>query len=103
MKERSKGRAGTGTAPQVIPGGVVRDLVDRNEQKIEELERELAAAVREAQEAELRVAILSGAEHPVPPDPGAPGSNGTSAGGNGQAAGRPRTTVVTRPRPSEAG
>jgi hypothetical protein len=103
VKGRSKGRARTGTTPPVIPGGVVRDLVDRNEKRIEELERELAAAVREAQEAELRVAILSGSEHPVQPGPRAPGSNGTSTGGNGHGAGRPRTTVVTRPRPTEAG
>ncbi len=92
MKKRSKDKVGRDAAPEIIPGAVVRDLVDRNEQRIEELEHELATAARRAEEAELRVAVLSGDEHPVHPN-----------GSNSRAAGPPRTTVVARSRPQEAG
>ncbi len=92
MKKRTKAKARRNAAPEIIPGAVVRDLVDRNEQKIEGLQHELATAVRHAEEAELRVAVLSGDERSVHP-----------GGSNGRAAGPPRTTVVTRSRPQEAG
>ena len=103
MKKRSKDNGRPGPAPKLIPGGVVRDLVDGNERRIAELEADLASAVRRAEEAELRVALLSGTDHAGPPDGGSPGANGSSAGRNGHAATPPRTTVVRRPRPPAAG
>ena len=107
----------------MIPAAVVRDLVDSNEQTIEQLRQELAKELREAEEAELRVAVLSGDAGSVPRDGGAPapdgrspgtggepgGSSGGGPGGPGGSSGgpgpsdRPRTTVVTRPRPQGAG
>ena len=77
----------------MIPGAVVRDLMDSNEQRIAALERELEAALEEAEEAEGRVARLAT-------------SNRSDAGSEPRATARrrrrngpPRTTVVTRPRP----
>ncbi len=112
----------------VIPGTVVRQLVDRNEREIEGLLRELEAALAEADEAERLVAghpaatllgLEFGAFAPVDVDTRtaatftAPsrvtGSAATSAAATSGAATvtrrptsatRARTTVVVRPRPS---
>lgn len=79
----------------MIPGAIVRDLVDSNEQRIAELQRELEAVVHEADEAERRVAGMTG--------PGPSNTNGSDAGpkdpGDHGRPGPPRTTVVTRARP----
>jgi hypothetical protein len=81
-------------APEVIPGAVVRDLVDSNEQRIAELQRELELAVDEADEAERGVAGMTA--------PGPSSANGSEAGpkdpGDHGRPGPPRTTVVTRAR-----
>lgn len=92
MKKRAGAKADGKPAPEAIPAAVVQDLVDANEQRIEELQRQLIAAVRRAEEAELRVALLAGDERSVHAD-----SN------NGPGAAPPRTTVVTRSRPPGAG
>ena len=85
-----------GVGSDVISGAVVRDLVSRNEQEIEGLLRVLDEALREAEEAERRVAAHPAAslvadeavETPaVVPSTGAPPGRS-----------RPRTTVDPRPR-----
>ncbi|MGD0391935.1 MAG: hypothetical protein ABSC41_04770 [Acidimicrobiales bacterium] len=96
MKKPAGAKGRRAEVPEAVPAAVVRDLVDRNEQTIEQLRQELAKELRAAEEAELRVAVLSGDARSVPSDGGAPGPGGGSAG-------RPRTTVVTRPRPQGAG
>jgi hypothetical protein len=78
----------------VIPGAVVRDLMDNNEQRIAALERELAAALEEAEEAEGRVAGLSALKRSHTAS-----EAHTTAPGDRRRNGPPRTTVVTRPRP----
>jgi hypothetical protein len=103
VKKRTEAKARQAEVPETIPAAVVRDLVDGNERTIEQLGRELAAALREAEEAELRVAVLSGDAPPVPSGGGVTGPDGGLPGADGGPAGRPRTTVVTRPRPQGAG
>jgi hypothetical protein len=90
VKKRPAAQARSG--PEAIPGAVVQDLVQRNERQIDGLRRELDAALEVAEEAEERAAALSGT-----PPPGAP-PDGTS--GYGKHSQRPRTTVVTRPKPT---
>jgi len=72
----------------LIPAAVVRELVDRNERRIDDLKRQLDQARAEADEAERRVLARSGTE-PAPLE-AAP----TPPGGSPD---RPRTTVVARP------
>ncbi len=96
MRRRRSGDRPAGA--EVIGAAVVRDLIERNEQEIEVLGRTLEAALREAEEAEQRVAARSGgAPLPVPPDDGARGPGETAPGQRPEAAPRARTTVVTRP------
>ena len=80
----------------MIPGPVVRDLMDSNEQRIAALERELNLALQEAEEAEGRVAVLSGSPSNGPNAGSGPES---AAPGDARRNGPPRTTVVSRPRP----
>ncbi len=80
MKERSGAKARSGAVPEVIPAAVVRDLVDRNEQTIAQLHHELSEAQREAEEAELRVAMLSREAGSGPSDGDAGGSDRAAAG-----------------------
>lgn len=74
MKKRAEATARRAEVAEVIPAAVVRDLVDSNERTIEQLRQELAKELREAEEAELRVAVLSGDAGSVPrrwcPGPG---------------------------------
>lgn len=78
--------------PDVIPGAVVRHLVERSEREIDVLRQQLEAARRQADDDEARVAGLPGA---LPP----PRRAGGPTEGAGSTA-RPRTTVVSRPRSS---
>jgi hypothetical protein len=109
VKKRAEAKARQAEVPAAIPAAVVRDLVDSNERTIEQLRQELATELREAEEAELRVAVLSGDVGSVPSDGGAPGPDDGSSGASGSTSGgpgpsgRPRTTVVTRPRPQGTG
>ncbi len=98
MKERSGAKARSGAVPEVIPAAVVRDLVDRNEQTIAQLHHELSEAQREAEEAELRVAMLSREAGSGPSDGDAGGSDRARPDAGGRPAAPPRTTVVRRPR-----
>ncbi len=97
--KKARGAKAPKAVPEVIPGAVVRDLVDHNEERIAELQAELATAVQRADEAELRVAVLSGDAPSAHPE----AHNGKAEGSNGKAAAPPRTTVVSRPRSPEAG
>ncbi len=87
---------GNGVGSDVISEAVVRDLVSRNEQEIESLLRVLDGALREAEEAERRVAAYPAAslvaDDPVE-TPAVVPSNGAPAGRS-----RNRTTVDPRPR-----
>jgi hypothetical protein len=94
-----------GTAGDVLPGDVVRDLFERHEQEIESLLADLTEARREADAAEEQVRAhpafgLLGADEAerllptaVIADPVEPAVD---------ADGRPRTTVVNRHRPTPA-
>jgi hypothetical protein len=96
----------TGAAADMLPGDVVRDLVERHEQEIESLLADLEEARREADAAEGLVrshpafGLLSADEADrllptfVEPEP---------VDGPLDAAGRPRTTVVHRPRSTPPG
>jgi hypothetical protein len=114
VKKRPGAKVRPGEVPEAIPAAVVRDLMDGNEQRIDQLREELIEAEREAEEAELRVAVLSGDAGAVAPDRGppaadadgrplAPAPDGALPGPDGRPTGPPRTTVVTRPRPPAAG
>jgi len=73
---------------------VVEELVERNESQIDALRRQLDAAVGQAEEAERRVAELSGTPYASMVTDDGPGDRGRHSPRP------PRTTVVTRPRPT---
>ena len=92
--------AASGAHGDILPGDVVRDLVERHERELQWLADDLAEARLEADAAEARVRV-----HPalglltpdevaqfLPPAPAVPPSPCRDAG-------PPRTTVVNRPRP----
>jgi hypothetical protein len=79
---------------EVIPRAVVEELVERNESQIDALSRELDAALHEADEAERKVAELSGTPYSSVLSDDTPGDRGKHSPRP------PRTTVVTRPRPA---
>lgn len=90
--------AGLADAPDVLPGDLVRDLVNRNEDEIETLLARLAETEVLAEEAEWAVRAHPGLALVAPdvaerllPQPGAPDPD--------IGADRPRTTVVTRGAP----
>lgn len=82
------------TRRDVIPEGVVGELVERNESEIDDLRRQLDAALHEAEQAERTVAELSGTPYSGVVTDDASGDRGKHSPRP------PRTTVVTRPRPS---
>jgi hypothetical protein len=92
--KRPPAKAGSPSAPRrdVIPGAVVTELVQRNESEIDDLRRQLDAALHEAEEAERTVAELSGTPYPTVVTDDAPGDRGKHSPR------APRTTVVTRSR-----
>jgi hypothetical protein len=96
MKRRpAPGQAPAAQAPsrgEAIPGAVVEELVERNESQIDALRRQLEAALGEADEAERKVAELSGTPYTNVLTDDAPGDRGKHSPRP------PRTTVVTRPR-----
>lgn len=99
MKRRpaARGQAPAAQAParrEAIPGAVVEELVERNESQIDGLRRQLDAALGEAEEAERKVAELSGTPYSTVVTDDAPGDRGKHSPRP------PRTTVVTRPRPT---
>jgi hypothetical protein len=91
-----------------IPGDLVRDLVAGKEQEITALLGELELALRDAAEAERRladhpsaslVADLADEDDAVPAEAGMPQTtDGAATTGE-----RPRTTVVSRPRIAQTG
>jgi hypothetical protein len=89
---------------EVVAGAEVQTLVEHSEQVIQALREQLEVALREAEEAEQRVATHPAAARLAPgrSDPTAPIAV-TPPGIDSPGAG-PRTTVVSRPRvtPAEA-
>ncbi len=99
MTRRSAARGQSPAAPaptlrEVIPGAVVEELVERNESQIDALRRQLDAALDQAEEAERKVAELSGTPYSSVLADDGPGDRGRHSPRP------PRTTVVTRPRPT---
>jgi hypothetical protein len=94
--KRPPAKAGSQSATRrdVIPGPVVRELMERNESEIDYLRRQLEAALHEAEEAERTVAELSGKPYSSVVSDGAPDDRGKHSPRP------PRTTVVTRSRPA---
>jgi hypothetical protein len=87
---------------EVVAGAEVRALVEHSEQVIQALRQQLEEALREADEAEQRVA-----SHPAAGLLAHDGSDPTeqiavTGSANGTAGAGPRTTVVSRPRAAAA-
>jgi hypothetical protein len=93
-RQPAKADSPAATRPDVIPGAVVGELVQRNEGEIDDLRRQLDAALHEAEEAERTVAELSGTPYSSVATDGVPGDRGKHSPRP------PRTTVVTRSRPA---
>jgi hypothetical protein len=87
--------------PDVISRAVVRHLVERNEAAIADLRRQLAAALRDAEEAERRISARPEGVS-IPPAAAGDAGNGGGVPDSGPDR-RPRTTVVSRPRSPAAG
>jgi hypothetical protein len=86
---------------EVVAGAEVRALVEHSEQVIQALQQELEVALREAEEAEQRVASHPAAR--LGPDRSDPTEQiAVTAPANGTAGAGPRTTVVSRPRAASA-